>query len=139
MILLHVHKNNKKKLKPMENTFKDFSDLFEVFDSVFGNAFNCQTLKHKAYSKNDSYLLEFAVPGYEKNEIEVSIEGDIMTLCSKINEKDETFWKTSFVRKFRIPKDADVTNVVAKMDKGILTVEVFKVKKEQTSNSIKID
>lgn len=123
----------------MENTFKDFSDLFEVFDGLFGNAINCQTLKHKAYSKNDSYLLEFAVPGYEKNEIEVSIEGDIMTLCSKIEEKDETIWKTSFVRKFRIPKDADATNVVAKMDKGILAVEVFKVKKEQTSNFIKID
>lgn len=78
----------------MENTFKDFSDLFEVFDGLFGNAINYQTLKHKAYSKNDSYLLEFAVPGYEKNEIEVSIEGDIILLFDYISP----------LRKQKLPK-----------------------------------
>jgi HSP20 family protein len=98
-----------------------------------------QSIKHKTYSKDDSYLLEFAAPGYEKDEIKISVNGDVLTLSVDIKKSDETFWKTSFNEKFRIPKDADGENIKAKLDKGILTVEVFKMKEEKSLKTIKID
>lgn len=120
----------------MEKTINDF---LETCESIFGDICKVQSIKHREYSKADSYLLEFAAPGYEKDDINISVDGDILTLSSDIKESNETFWKTSFNSRFRLPKDADGGNIMAKLDKGILSVEVFKTKEEKTLKTIKID
>lgn len=116
-----------------------FDELFENWENIFGDIYNVKSIKHKSYVKEDLYLLEFAAPGYEKDEISISVDDNILTLSADIKESDKTFWKTSFSSRFRLPIDADGTSIKAKLDKGILIIEIFKIKQEKSLKTIKID
>lgn len=125
----------------MEKTWKE---LFGLWEEIFGDYVEVYKSQgnfkqQRAYLKDDSYFLEFSAPGYEKEELNISVEGDILILSADIKETDETYWKKSFSSKFRIPKDSDITKIQAKFDKGILIVEIPKLKEEKNSKSIKIN
>ena len=130
-----------------EKNFLDFNGAMDELNTIFNNVtkttdnFNIESknlLKHTAYSKDDSYVIEIAVPGYNKNEISISIESEILILSADIDEDAETFWKKSFVSKFRIPKDADSENVKASITDGILMIALTKQEKSK-SKFIKIN
>lgn len=125
----------------MEKTWKE---LFGMWEEIFGDyaeVYKSQGSfkQQRAYLKDDSYFLEFSAPGYEKEELNISVEGDILILSADIKETDETYWKKSFSSKFRIPKDSDITKIQAKFDKGILVVEVPKITEAKSWKTIKIN
>ncbi len=123
--------------KKLNGLFGLFEELFGDYVEVYRSAekFNQQ----RAYTKDNSYFLEFSAPGYEKEELNISIENNILTVSADIKENDETFWKKSFSSRFRVPKDSDDEKIQAKFDKGILIVEIPKLKEEKNSKSIKIN
>ncbi len=93
-----------------------------------------------AYENRESYVLEFAAPGFEKESFEVSYSAN--TLVVRANqartERSESpsystreFSYTSFNREFTLPANADATELRAKYENGILTVLVPK----STNNS----
>ena len=80
-------------------------------------------------SKNeDAYRLSLALPGFDKKDLEISIEQEVLSIAYK-GEKEE--WKSPFVRRFSLPKDVDETLVEAKLDKGILTVSIPKMEEKK--------
>ena len=79
------------------------------------------------------YLVEMAAPGYDRDDFEISIHNNIMTIEAKLHEdrfrSHETFMHRehayhTFERKFTLPEHTDEENVTASYDRGILEVFV---------------
>lgn len=91
--------------------------------------------------KPNSYLLQLAVPGYEKTDFTVKLEADLLTISAgrTTETKDETvksirkeFSNKSFKRSFTLDEKIDGANIVAKYENGILNVEIPKKEQEKT-------
>ncbi|MBK7559768.1 MAG: Hsp20/alpha crystallin family protein [Chitinophagaceae bacterium] len=97
--------------------------------------------------KNDVYTVELSVPGMEKTDFAVKLDGKILTISSV--KKTETalenekvirkeFSYKAFQRSFTIDEKIDATNITARYENGILKLdlpkkeEVKKVTKEIT-------
>lgn len=90
----------------------------------------------------NSYLLQLAVPGYEKTDFAVKLEADLLTISAgkAAETKDETvksirkeFSNKSFKRSFTLDEKIDGANIVAKYENGILNVEIPKKELEKTA------
>ena len=91
--------------------------------------------------KPNSYLLQLAVPGYEKTDFTVKLEADLLTISAgrTTETKDETvksirkeFSNKSFKRSFTLDEKIDGATIVAKYENGILNVEIPKKEQEKT-------
>lgn len=96
-----------------------------------------------------NYELVMNVPGFEKEDIEISTNDGILKVKSEKEETNENKdndkyiikerSSSSFKRCFKLPSNVDVKTISAKMDKGVLTLTLPKVEKDDTSNKITID
>ena len=88
--------------------------------------------------KND-YVIEVAAPGLKKNDFEIGVAGNIVTIATNLNtaatntattDTDSTlrneFDFTCFTRTVALPEFADTTSIVAKYECGVLTLTVTK-------------
>jgi HSP20 family protein len=93
------------------------------------------------------YTIELAVPGLKKEELNVELRQNVLTISSEHEEekeeKDEKrnflrkeFSYRSFKRSFQLPESADNSKVEAIYDNGILRIEVGK-KRIETNKQIK--
>lgn len=85
--------------------------------------------------KGNRYDLKIEVPGVEKDKIDVKATSSYVELAGKHSEETETEKKDyiynkrsyrSFYRKIPMPEEIDPSKINAKMDKGILTLELPK-------------
>jgi HSP20 family protein len=83
--------------------------------------------------QDESYLFKVDVPGMEKSDLTVSVDGNMLTIAGerKLEREDSKpkFFRVErlygrFSRCFSLPEDADASSVHAHCDKGELTVEV---------------
>ncbi|QVL51758.1 MAG: Hsp20/alpha crystallin family protein [Cyanobium sp. M30B3] len=81
----------------------------------------------------EGYVFKVDVPGMEKQDLTVSVEGNMLTIAGerKLEREDSKpkFYRVErsygrFSRCFSLPDDADAGSVHAHCDKGVLTVEV---------------
>jgi len=85
---------------------------------------------------NDGYLLEADMPGVNKNGLEVTLEGNELTLVGHRQEaqlKGELIHRESsaadFRRVFELAPEIDNKNIAARIDNGVLTVLLPKAEK----------
>lgn len=87
----------------------------------------------------DEYIIELAVPGLEREDFDIQLGKNDITITvekkeSKEEEKEKSSYKEfsyySFKRNFKLPKGINVENVKATYDKGILEVKLEKLKEE---------
>lgn len=84
----------------------------------------------------DGYLLDLAAPGYGKEDIEVKIDDNVLTISSE--KKDDTIEKegekftrrefkyAGFKRTFTLPDTVDATKIAANYENGILNLSIPK-------------
>ena len=119
----------------MSNIFNDiFDDNFMVRTSTTAPAIN-------VVEKDRSYELELAAPGMTKEDFNVTLdnEGDLVIKMEKKAENKEEGEKGHYLRrewnytKFQqtmlLPEDANRENIAAKVEHGVLTVTIAKVRK----------
>ena len=130
-----------KSLLKFEDIFKD--DFFE--DDSLMPAMNIK--EHK----ND-FEIEFAAPGFDKKDFEVTIEDDVLHVCGEKEvekeEKDEDFSRKefsykSFKRSTMLPQSVDLNQKIkANYKNGILKVNLLKkaeaVKKQPPKKIIEV-
>ena len=116
-------------LKPwsLEDLFDD--DFFKVKRSL--PAMNVK--EHE-----DDFEIEFAVPGFSKEDFQVSIEEDILYVSAEKSSEDfedeDTFTRkefsySNFKRTLQLPKSVDVSEEVeGKCEDGILRLRLLKMK-----------
>ena len=122
---------------------QDFTDLWNrsILESV--PSINITEEKNR-------YIIELAAPGLEKDDFDISVDDDVMTIsCEKESEvksngngnkhvSHREYNYSRFSRSFSIPADAEGESVVAKYDKGILNLTVPKKATEKKSPGKKI-
>ncbi len=85
------------------------------------------------------YLIRATLPAVNKDDVEITVEGGMLTLCGERHQndeqKDEKFHKVenyfgSFSRTFSLPDATDVAAIKAESKDGVLTIHVPKTKVE---------
>jgi len=83
----------------------------------------------------DGFRIELAAPGLSKEDFNLKVEKDVLTISAKKESKQEEenttyrrreFGLMSFERSFRLPETIDTEGVKAVFNKGILVVELIK-------------
>ena len=130
----------------MKNQLRRYDRNGSFFPTFFSNYFNDEVLNSlgSAYlpatniSENEkAFNIELSVPGFDKDDIKIEIEKDVLKISAqnevKNEEKDENekvlrreFKKSSFTRSFTIPEDIDTDNISAVQKDGILQITLPK-------------
>ena len=115
-----------------------FDDMFDQFESMLGNGGVVQS-NYPPYNirkaGKDKYAIEVAVAGFNKNDVEVEYEDNLLTVrtkqVKKTDEKggDEVIHRgisqRSFARSFTIADDVKVNG--AELKDGLLTISCEKI------------
>ena len=133
------------------NSLKPFSigfdNMFDQFESLLGNG----GMIHSNYppynirkAGKDKYAIEIAVAGFNKNDVEVEFEDNLLTVkTKKINKTvekngDEMIHKgiseRSFSKSFTIADDVKVDG--AELKDGLLTINCEKIIPEQKKKKL---
>ena len=97
--------------------------------------------------KENHFLVKAEVPGFKKEELDISIEGDVLTLTGetkneKEEEKENYYYKESkygsFQRSVRLSSEINRDGIKASLKDGILHVELPKLE-EKKPTKVEID
>lgn len=136
----------------MFNYNKSFSDDFNVFkfdESLFKNT-QIPTYPDTDIKRVDNdFVVQIDVPGYDKNNIDISYENDVLSVSGTVNEENETkedekyFVKERRMKSFSkkwILKNTTSKGITAKCENGVLTIKVpLRESEDKTENKIKVD
>jgi HSP20 family protein len=90
--------------------------------------------------KKDHLLVRAEVPGVKKEDLEVSVDGNILSIKGEVKReetsKDETYYycercSGSFGRSVRLPFEVDPKKVDANLNEGILEIKLPRVEPEK--------
>ncbi len=99
------------------------------------------------YETKEAYVFKVELPGISKEDIKVELTGDNLTIKGERKEEKEVKkddyhrverFSGSFLRSFRLPKNADAQNMKATMKEGILELKIPK-SEESKSKAIPIN
>ena len=107
----------------------------EVAKETLGNVARHLPLANFAKHSSDTYDIEVDLPGVKKDEIELKIEDDYLTVNavrktkSEVKEEDYYLCESSFgliSRSFVLPKDVDRDKISARYEDGRLYISLEK-------------
>ncbi len=129
--------------KPLFNGFID-----EFFNRNIGNFVGSDAVLNQpavnVVESEDSFKVELAAPGFDKQDFVVNVENDFLTVTAsrenKTEEKNERYTRrefsvASFKRSFKLPKTVNQEAIAAVYDNGILNVTLGK--KEEAKPVVK--
>lgn len=87
------------------------------------------------------YIIEVAVPGLSRRDIEITLEGNVLWIygerkVKRVFEDVTEFNSTHFRRSFFLPEDSDVNKVSATCNNGLLTITIGKVRSSKKGRQI---
>lgn len=94
-----------------------------------------------------AYHVDVDLPGVKKEDIKVDINKGILTISGERKLKDEVkeqdYYKVEtyfgkFSRSFTLPDNADIENIEASSENGVLEVVIPKLKEENSKKTINI-
>ena len=111
-----------------------------IFDDVFDvNPFKDSSIQcpvHDVIENDKEYIIEVMLAGIKKEDITVKVDKDVLKIKAIRNEvkdlkynRKESFTGT-YKRLFTLPELADVENIGASLEDGVLKVIVPKLEKE---------
>ncbi|MBN1697586.1 MAG: Hsp20/alpha crystallin family protein [Spirochaetales bacterium] len=114
----------------------DFERVLDRFfdDSVFTVSGQSHPKVDVRENEND-YVVEADIPGFTEKDIDVSVNGDLLTISSKKDETKEEKKKgyiikerrsTAFSRSFTLPKNIDRDKIDAHFKNGVLSLSLPK-------------
>ncbi len=114
------------------------NEIFNELPTAFGKSLREDVLHSPPVNiveKTNSYHIQLNAPGFDKADFSVKLDAAILTISADKKEevKDETaksirkeFTLKTFKRSFTVDEKIDVTNIAAKYENGILTIELPK-------------
>lgn len=132
------------------------SDFDNVFNSFFGNSLFDQNFSGRRtkplqsvplanVSETDSgFLIDLASPGMSRDNFEISIENNTLTVSGKNNEQKQSakyseFSYGSFSRSWTLPKEVNLEQITANYEAGILSIAIPTENKKKHKVNINID
>ena len=126
-----------------------FDDMFDQFESLLGNGGLSAQSNYPPYNirkaAKDKYAIELAVAGFNKNDVEVEYEDNLLTVktkkVDKTVEEDKDgeiihrgISQRSFSRSFTIANDVKVNG--AELKDGLLLIGCEKIVPEQKKRKL---
>ena len=131
-------------LKPFGRDYFDMtpSELFRDFRRQFFSNFpDEQSIKTDISEKDDRYELKAELPGFSKDQIDISYENDMLIISAEnnqVNEEKDDEGKViqkersySNVKRMYSLNNIDEDNIEAKFEDGILSVDLPKTENSQ--------
>ena len=134
-------------LVPRRNNFDLFDDFFR--DDFFNKKEN-NLMKTDIKECKDKYVIEMDLPGYSKDNINISLNDGYLSISAKVEREENDSEEEKFVRKerfygecsrsFYVGDDIDESDIDAEFKNGILKIDVPKKeeKKEKETKYIEI-
>ena len=126
-------------------------DIFnDFFDTEWMGRMNATAPAINVLEDEKGYELELAAPGMTKEDFQVHLNEDgnlVIEMEKKVNEKDDKrrghylrreFSYSKFQQTMLLPEDADKDQISARVEHGVLTVEIPKVVKKAIDESKKM-
>lgn len=130
-----------------------FDDFFKpwkgIFDTNGGRAWTSTVPAVNITEDKDAFKVSMAAPGMKKEDFQVNVEGDVLTISAEKEEtkehKDEKLSRqeynySSFSRSFTLPQTVIKDKIEAKYQDGVLNLSMPKSEeaKKETSRQIAI-
>ena len=118
---------------------------FNLLDDIFGdlNYAENKIMKTDIKEHKNHYSIMVDLPGYNKDDIKISIEDGYLTISATINKEDEEKGHDKFVRReryfgecsrsFYVGDDVEVEDIKASFKNGTLNLEIPKKEQKQVS------
>ena len=133
--------------RPFRELEKGLDEMERLFEDIFGRPFfpiawrraparRAWSPPLEAYEKEEEYVVKVELPGMKKEEIEVSVMEDTLTIKGerRVEEevKEENYYLCercygSFERSITLPSSVDMAKVKASYENGILEIKLPKV------------
>lgn len=146
--------------QPQQQQLSPLGDVQRLFDRFFtsGFPFGGMPVGYEAYSaysafpalnvrdEGDAVLVQAEVPGLDADDLEITVEGDMLTIRgekkAEKEEKQENYYYAersfgSFVRRVELPNAVDSNKAEAKLDRGVLSLRLPKLE-AAASRTIKV-
>jgi HSP20 family protein len=135
--------------------FDPFKEIRELENRIFQNYVPSTTEKGistftpsvNTREGEFAYHIDVDLPGVKKEDIKVDVKDGVLTISGerkfKNEVKEEDYYKIEtsfgkFSRTFTLPEDADVENIEASSDNGVLEVVIPKLAKETNVKTIEV-
>lgn len=116
------------KIKNLTMRTFDFMDLLDsVITTTYGEFPYFSKLNYDINDIGDYYELDIALPGYLKEDIDISINNRILILECKTEEN--SYWRKPFKKLFTLSSDIDNDKIKTSFKDGILRFQLFKLDK----------
>lgn len=99
--------------------YSHFSSVDSLIDEIFDNAIYSANRSFSIDENDNAYVITIQLPGYKQSHLDITVEQDVMTVKAT---KD----KSSFSRSFVLPKGVDLDKIAAKLEDGILEINLPK-------------
>jgi len=119
--------------KSVGNFFDDFFN--RDISGFFGSDFSASNPSVNVVETENSYRVEVAAPGLEKEDFEVNVDNGFLTISARKEQKEETkgdrfmrreFNYSSFTRSFQLPDTVKAGDIAANYENGVLKVTLPK-------------
>jgi HSP20 family protein len=126
-------------IEEMERVFDDFRGMRDLWLPSIGIRAHRVPMMDIRDSGN-SYIMEAEFPGMSKEDVEIEIvEGGLRVSAKKeeaVEEKKEGYIRRergalSFVRQLPLPEDSDTDGIKARMENGVLHMDIPKKQKTE--------
>lgn len=124
---------------------KDFDKLFDdLWNSSFSSFKSDKYPATNIYSEDDVTHIEIAVTGFSKDDLDITIDKDTLTVSATRSEEDNAereyfhkgIAKRSFTRSFQLAEN--IEDVKANVENGILQLKLVRATPVDTSKKILI-
>lgn len=121
----------------LDDFFKPWNEWFDQSSSFFGRVMTVPAV-NITENKNE-FKVSLAIPGMKKEDFNIDVEGNMLTISSEKEENKEENEKmytrkeynySSFSRSFTLPEDVNKEKIEAKYEEGVL--KLMLPKKEET-------
>ena len=139
---------------PFRSINKELSSLHREVDDLFRRTFGFGSEKGSGmsptvntYLKGNTFCVEAELPGVSKDDLEVSVDGDILTLSGERKEsreikEDEYILRESqfgsFLRRLPLPEGVNTEQIDASFERGILKISMPLEKKTTSGRKVEI-
>jgi HSP20 family protein len=81
--------------------------------------------KTKINKEKSGYNVNFALPGLEKDDVNIKVNDGVLTVSlSEETKSDKSYFISKFSKSYNLPTEVDVDKIKGKFKDGILTVDL---------------
>ena len=130
----------------LSDILPDISQMHREFNRMFDSALRGGTADDGSYGtfwnpavdiveQEDAYIVEAELPGLTKNDVKISVQGNVLTMRGERKSEQEENKRNyhrneraygSFVRSFTLPSYVQTDKIEAQYKNGILTITLPK-------------